>query len=374
MQLRPRRTQHEQRHALAPSRPGARGTRAAPGRPSADPRTPAPPARPPPAASRKRRQAVNDSSCAAGSPARPTSGASRARSQGRSWTSSGTARSSFAARLAPGESDSRIPASAFTISPNAQNAIPSPYGQTAPLPPAHQPRPVLDVAEQLRAQPALAHPRLADHRHQLARPLLRRPLERPDQQRLLQLPAHRAASYASGSRPSRNGPAPAAAARARAAPPCPSPPPAPAARSRTPAPSADTSAPRPRPRPPAPPPATARPCSRHHPSRTPRPRSGRAPSATTASPVLIPTRTCSDSAGSASFSSSIASRIRKPRPHRPLRIVLMRHRRPEHRHHRIPDELLHRPPVAARSPAAPARDTAGSAPAHPPGSAAPTQP
>ena len=39
--------------------------------------------------------------------------------------------------------------------------------------------------------------------------------------------------------------------------------------------------------------------------------------------------------------SPIADRQRGP--HRPLRIILMRDRRPEHRHHRIPDELLHRP-------------------------------
>ena len=44
----------------------------------------------------------------------------------------------------------------------------------------------------------------------------------------------------------------------------------------------------------------------------PSPCSGRAPSATTASPVLMPIRTCSESAGSASFSSSIASRMRRP--------------------------------------------------------------
>ena len=31
----------------------------------------------------------------------------------------------------------------------------------------------------------------------------------------------------------------------------------------------------------------------------------------------------------------------EPRPHGPLRIVFMRHRSPEHRHHRITHELLH---------------------------------
>ena len=69
--------------------------------------------------------------------------------------------------------------------------------------------------------------------------------------------------------------------------------------------------------------------------------------------------------GSASFSSLDRLQDPQARPHRPLRVVLMRHRRPEHRHHRIPHELLHRPPVAAPSPPAPARGTAGSAPAHP---------
>ena len=44
----------------------------------------------------------------------------------------------------------------------------------------------------------------------------------------------------------------------------------------------------------------------------PSPSSGRAPSATTASPVLIPMRTCSASAGSCAFSSAIASRMRRP--------------------------------------------------------------
>ena len=65
------------------------------------------------------------------------------------------------------------------------------------------------------------------------------------------------------------------------------------------------------------PPAGAANCSRDavfttSPVTIPSPSSGRAPSATTASPVLIPTRTCSDRAGSSAFSSSIASRTRNP--------------------------------------------------------------
>ena len=35
----------------------------------------------------------------------------------------------------------------------------------------------------------------------------------------------------------------------------------------------------------------------------------------------------------------------KRRPHCPLRIILPRHRRTPHRHHRIPDELLNQPPI-----------------------------
>jgi hypothetical protein len=43
--------------------------------------------------------------------------------------------------------------------------------------------------EQLGAEPALADTRLADDGHELAGALLRGSLERPDQERLLQLPA-----------------------------------------------------------------------------------------------------------------------------------------------------------------------------------------
>ena len=38
------------------------------------------------------------------------------------------------------------------------------------------------------------------------------------------------------------------------------------------------------------------------------------------------------------------------RPHRALRVVLLRHRRAPHRHHRIADELLDRPPVQLHQP------------------------
>jgi hypothetical protein len=54
---------------------------------------------------------------------------------------------------------------------------------------ASVPRLRVDVAEELGYEPALAYARLADDRHQLHRPLLRRALECPDQKRLLELPA-----------------------------------------------------------------------------------------------------------------------------------------------------------------------------------------
>ena len=85
-------------------------------------RRPAPPRAP----SQKRRQAVNDSSCDG-----RLAGAADQRRQPRPQPGPirvvlrGSARSSFAAACS-GESDSRMPHSAFTISPNAQNAIPSP--------------------------------------------------------------------------------------------------------------------------------------------------------------------------------------------------------------------------------------------------------
>ena len=61
----------------------------------------------------------------------PTSGESRCNNHRRSGSSGETAASSFPAATCA-ESDSRIPASALTISPNAQNVIPSPYGRQRP--------------------------------------------------------------------------------------------------------------------------------------------------------------------------------------------------------------------------------------------------
>jgi len=74
--------------------------------------------------------------------------------------------------------------------PERPEGDPLPVGKAAALPPANElPGAILDVAEELRAEPALAHPRLADDRDELAGALLRRALEGADQKRLLELPA-----------------------------------------------------------------------------------------------------------------------------------------------------------------------------------------
>ena len=125
VQLRAGRAEDEQRHAFRPVGEVLEEGRGAQRRPSAGPRRRAPSRAREASDSRKRRQAVNDSSCEAGSAPTPTSGARRALSQARSGSSAGSARSSFAS-ASSGESDSRIPHSAFTISPSAQKAIPSP--------------------------------------------------------------------------------------------------------------------------------------------------------------------------------------------------------------------------------------------------------
>ena len=88
----------------------------------------------------------------------------------RSGSSGETTASSFAAATS-GESDSRIPASALTISPSAQNVIPSPYGRQRPCRQRISSGFVLEIGEQLGDQPALAHTRLADDRDQLHRAL-----------------------------------------------------------------------------------------------------------------------------------------------------------------------------------------------------------
>ena len=67
---------------------------------------------------------------------------------------------------------------------------------------------------------------------------------------------------------------------------------------------------------------------------------GRAPSATSASPVLTAVRICEV------LARSIAVADRERRAHGALGVVLVRDRRAEHRHHRVADELLDRAAVA----------------------------
>ncbi len=85
-------------------------------------------------ASTNRRHAVNSSSRGASDVPTPMSGARRRRIQSRcagSSTTASTASASFAP-ASSGSSESRMPACAFTISPNAQKPTPSPYGRQRP--------------------------------------------------------------------------------------------------------------------------------------------------------------------------------------------------------------------------------------------------
>ena len=294
--------------------------------------------------SRNRRQAVNNSSCAAGSPPAPTSGDSRARSQGRSGSASGRRRAPASPPPAPA---SPTPGSRLRLHDLAQRPErdPLPIRQAAALPPADQPRPILDIAEQLRTQPALAHPRLAHDRDQLAGALLRRPLERPDQKRLAPTRGRPAASCAADDVRAEPGPG-----RTRLP-----------QRKRLRLPLHHNRRQRlvlehplrrpigllrrPRPRPPAPPPATATAVFTTSPVTIPSPCSGRARQRHHRLTRIDPHPHLQRQTGIGLVQLRDRLQDPQPRPHRPLRIILMRHRRPEHRHHRIPDELLHRPPV-----------------------------
>jgi hypothetical protein len=75
-------------------------------------------------------------------------------------------------------------------------------GQTAALPPVDQLGLCVDVREQLGGESALPHTRLANDRDQLHRALLRRPLERPDQKRFLELAADERRLVLAGAVPS----------------------------------------------------------------------------------------------------------------------------------------------------------------------------
>ena len=214
--------------------------------------------------------------------------------------------------------------------------------QAPTLPPPDQVSPGVNVTQELRTHPALPHTRLADQGHQLTRTLLIRPLERADQERLLQIPADerrrmRANDIAPEPGPSPYGPED--RKRLRLA----------FHRSRL------------------------QRFVLEHPLRLPvcllRHRH----------PVhrgdaLQPGRGIHDVAGDDAFTKlrpgaerdhplacvhadpnlqtqtrvglvEVVDRLQNPqaRPDRPLRVVLVRHRRTEDRHHRIADELLHRP-------------------------------
>jgi hypothetical protein len=72
----------------------------------------------------------------------------------------------------------------------------------------------------------------------------------------------------------------------------------------------------------------------------PSPCSGRAPSATTASPVLMPKRTCKGKDGVCLVQLLDRLEDAKPRPHRALGVVLVCRGGSEHGHDRVADELL----------------------------------
>ena len=121
--------------------------------------------------SRNRRQAVNDSSRLAAAPGRRRRAASRRASATPPPRPSGTTSPSFPPRRRASPTR-RCRPRALTISPSAQNAIPSPYGRQRPC------RQRTSSAasrrrDELGDQAALPHPRLTDDRHELHRRLAR---------------------------------------------------------------------------------------------------------------------------------------------------------------------------------------------------------
>ena len=131
---------------------------------------------------------MNDSSWEAASAGAPTSGARRALSQTRSGSSAGSGTLELGLGLV-GRVGLEDAALGLDDLPERPERDPLPVGKAAALPPGHEVGALVDVREELGGEAALAHPRLADDRHQLARALLGRALERPDQQRLLELAA-----------------------------------------------------------------------------------------------------------------------------------------------------------------------------------------
>ena len=117
------------------------------------------------------------------SPPRPTSGRRWRPTQARSPSSgrSPTTSSSFAA-AASAASDSRIPACAFTISPSAQYETPSPYGRQRPCFHVISSSSSSTTRRQLVHEPALADARDADERDELRRSLAARAREHVDEE------------------------------------------------------------------------------------------------------------------------------------------------------------------------------------------------
>ena len=86
-------------------------------------------------------------------------------------------------------------------------------------------------------------------------------------------------------------------------------------------------------------------CSRRAATFTASPIARFSPSPTSTRPVLTPVRNRSATPTSSRDRRQPLTDLRR-RPHRPQRVVLVHARDPEHRHHRIADELLDRPAVA----------------------------
>ncbi len=215
----------------------------------------------------------------------------------------------------------------------------------------------LDHRQRLGRQPRLAETRVGDDRDQLAAPLRQRPRPGLAQQRQLALAADEdrlvpPLGRRAGSEQPVGGQRLALAlqhAAARAAPRRP-----PRRRARSVASAISTS------------PGEAACCKRAATfSASPVARRSSVP--VTTSPVLTPIRPSIPSPANASRISTAARQARK-------RIVLVHDRHPEHRHHRIADELLHRAAVLLDDRPSSARNSGPAAPAAPPDPSTPPAP
>ncbi len=254
------------------------------------------------------------------------------RPRARSAITASTVSSSFRLRSSIA-SVSRIPAAAFTISPDAQKLTPSPYGRDRPRCQETGPSsPVSSELDQLVDEPRLPDSRHADEVTSCGSTLLAHAGERVSKQAELPLAADERRAPQALDADGHPG-----AQRL------------PDRRSAAPFPSAPVGG--------GPPYSIAASVARYVASSTriepgaaavwsraavlttspeamPSPLSGRASRATSASPVVIPMRTSSSPSGE-----RVADRER--RAHRTLRVVLVRDRSTEHGHDRVADELLH---------------------------------